>query len=129
MEEAVICPCVSGEVAIVSARSPVGEGVNEDAAALIPLLPASAIDGVVFLEAGGKKRILLRAGHAMDLERCGVLLDQRFFGTRDWYREGAEALMREQGPDGAFLGSDLHTAFALLFLKRATVPATTSPLD
>ena len=65
--------------ALIDAGALVTGLTNEEvAAALIPLLPASAIDGVVFLEAGGKKRILLRAGHAMDLERCGVPKERRF---------------------------------------------------
>ena len=32
MEEADVCPLVGGEIAVVSARSPLSEGVNEDAA-------------------------------------------------------------------------------------------------
>ena len=63
------------------------------------------------------------------LERVGVLIDCRFIGDRDWYREGAEYLMTKQEPDGGWAcqanewGSPIsNTAFALLFLKRSTPP-------
>ena len=43
----------------------------EAATALLDALPPSHFDGVVFLESGGVKRILLRgAAEAVDLERC-----------------------------------------------------------
>jgi len=71
--------------------------------------------------------------YLFNLERAGVLLDTRFIGTRDWYREGAEALLNRRRKDGTFHGPGgqpmIDTAFAVLFLKRATVPARTSPLD
>jgi hypothetical protein len=63
-----------------------------------------------------------------NIERAGVLLDMRFIGTRDWYQEGSEELMSIQNRNGSFAGGLVNTAFALLFLKRATVPAMTSPL-
>ena len=45
---------------------------------LLPRLPLN-MEGVVFLERGGHKRILLRArGEAMDLERCGTPKERRF---------------------------------------------------
>jgi len=67
------------------------------------------------------------------LERVGSLLGMKFIGKHDWYREGAEYLLKEQtkaggwpaGPAGAFQNYEdviLQTCFALLFLKRATVP-------
>ncbi|MHC4225373.1 MAG: prenyltransferase/squalene oxidase repeat-containing protein, partial [Planctomycetota bacterium] len=65
--------------------------------------------------------------YLFNLERAGVLLDQRYIGTRDWYREGAEVLMDSQLDSGSF-GGLVDTSFALLFLKRATVPALTHPL-
>ncbi|MFQ5844852.1 MAG: NPCBM/NEW2 domain-containing protein [Planctomycetota bacterium] len=63
------------------------------------------------------------AYYLFNLERTGVLLNQRYIGTRDWYREGAEALMAVQRRLAL-----VDEAFALLFLKRATVPALTDPL-
>jgi hypothetical protein len=56
------------------------------------------------------------------LERTGVLTDKRFLGDHDWYREGAEFLVRRQRPDGSWPGALTNTCFALLFLRRATVP-------
>ncbi len=53
------------------------------------------------------------------LERSGILGRFRFLGERDWYLDGAEALMGQQAPQGAF-GHAVDTCFALLFLKRAT---------
>lgn len=56
MEEAEIRPCIGGEVAVVSARSPVGEGANQDAAALFALGGSRAVlavaDGVGGARAG-----------------------------------------------------------------------------
>lgn len=67
------------------------------------------------------------------LERAGDLLGVRYMGKHDWYREGAEYLIGAQKdagwwPGGAGAGGThpedetLRTCFALLFLKRATVP-------
>lgn len=70
------------------------------------------------------------------LERVGVLAQTEFFGTHAWYPEGAKYLVGTQRQDGAWdsrsnpnhpaaasNGNILcDTAFALLFLKRATMP-------
>ena len=61
------------------------------------------------------------------LERTGVLTWTRAFGKHDWYREGAEFLLANQGGDGRWedpkcSGPVNNTCFALLFLTRATVP-------
>ncbi|MHC4956180.1 MAG: hypothetical protein ACYTGZ_20240, partial [Planctomycetota bacterium] len=66
------------------------------------------------------------AYYLFNLERAGVLLDQRYIGTQDWYRDGAERLLASQQPSGLIDNGVVNTAFALLFLKRATVPARTS---
>ena len=63
--------------------------------------------------------------YLFNLERVGVLLDQRYLGTHDWYQEGAEKLLAGQAGNGSFGGGVVNTAFALLFLKRATVPPLT----
>ena len=74
------------------------------------------------------------------LERAFVILGKRTIGTRDWYREGARMLVKEQQVDGrwqpqghlgqfggrasgaaGFRTDLLDTCFALLFLKRATI--------
>jgi len=61
------------------------------------------------------------------MERVGALTHRKWIGRHDWYRLGAEELIRRQLPDGSFpsagFGDDPHcnTCFALLFLKRATL--------
>ena len=68
------------------------------------------------------------------LERAMVLSETRFVGKHDWYRETAELLLDLQRADGrwdvaaAQARSDaIHTAFALLTLKRATIPSRVTP--
>ncbi|MHC4780659.1 MAG: prenyltransferase/squalene oxidase repeat-containing protein, partial [Planctomycetota bacterium] len=60
------------------------------------------------------------------LERAAVLAGTRCLGKHDWYREGAEWLMKHQAKDGAWrhvsAGVVPGTGFALLFLTRATIP-------
>jgi hypothetical protein len=61
------------------------------------------------------------------LERAGVLCDRVNIGDNDWYRDGAEVFLTEQSSKGSWAtgykanGVD-GTAFALLFLTRATPP-------
>ncbi len=62
--------------------------------------------------------------YLFNLERVGVLLDQRYLGTRDWYREGCERYMKLQWDSGSW-GGLVDTSFALLFMKKATVPPLT----
>jgi hypothetical protein len=68
------------------------------------------------------------------LERAGRLSGQRFFYDRDkkkaydWYREGAELLVKTQQPGGPWRGAGLDgneliaTSFALLFLSKGRSP-------
>ncbi len=63
------------------------------------------------------------------LERVGRLTGARFFGEHDWYRVGAEELVREQRKEsGAWAGvlvehdEVLTTSFALLFLGKGRIP-------
>jgi hypothetical protein len=63
------------------------------------------------------------------LERCGDLAGREVIGERSWYAEGARFLLARQREDGAFADPTcmnpkdvLGTAFALLFLKRASRP-------
>lgn len=61
------------------------------------------------------------------LERAGVLSDVRTVGGRDWYFDGATELISRQQSRGAWdeggAPATTETCFALLFLRRATVPA------
>ncbi|MCI0343305.1 MAG: hypothetical protein L0216_19535 [Planctomycetales bacterium] len=60
------------------------------------------------------------------LERAGVLSDRWHFGAHDWYREGAEYLLKNQRgamwDSGKGDGPLCSTCFAILFLTKATVP-------
>ena len=68
------------------------------------------------------------------LERVGRLSGRRFIGNHDWYREGAEMLVRNQEPAGSWLAvgieKDRHiaTAYALLFLSKGRRPVLVSKL-
>jgi hypothetical protein len=53
------------------------------------------------------------------LAAAGVLGRVRFLGEHDWYREGAEVLLKRRQGEGSW-GDTTETCFALLFLKRAT---------
>ena len=56
------------------------------------------------------------------VERCGILTGQRRFGQHDWYREGADFLVRSQAADGTWGGSVVDTSFAVLFLAKGRKP-------
>lgn len=60
-------------------------------------------------------------------ERVGVLCEARYLGEHDWYAEGASILICLQTPANDWAGNAVDTAFALLFLKRGTVPLKTPP--
>ncbi len=63
------------------------------------------------------------------IERVGVLYGIRKIGGHDWYLEGAKVLLDDQETDGRWEGPAKHrvsdTAFALLFLKKATLTVKT----
>ncbi len=63
------------------------------------------------------------------VERVGVLYGIRRIGGHDWYLEGAKVLLDQQEEDGRWEGPARHrvsdTAFALLFLKKATLTVQT----
>jgi hypothetical protein len=60
------------------------------------------------------------------LERAGRLAGVRYFGAHDWYREGAEELVRTQDRlSGSWQGSGgplPSTSFAVLFLAKGRAP-------
>jgi hypothetical protein len=63
------------------------------------------------------------------IERAGVLGRRKSMGGKPWYAPGARRLVDEQGRDGLWRGSyneAVETAFAILFLKRATAPLAVS---
>lgn len=51
-------------------------------------------------------------------ERVGILSGRRFFGLHDWYRAGANILVKTQRGDGTWNNSLSDTCFALLFLAK-----------
>lgn len=53
------------------------------------------------------------------VERMAALLDKDTFFGWDWYRDGAEVLLKGQRDDGGWSSSH-ETSYALLFLARAT---------
>jgi hypothetical protein len=62
------------------------------------------------------------------IERVAVLYDLPTIGGKDWYSWGAQVLVRNQRPDGAWMGAHysresppLSTCFALLFLRRSNL--------
>jgi hypothetical protein len=55
------------------------------------------------------------------VERVGIAAGYKYFGGRDWYRRGAEYLVRKQEDDGSW-GSISDTCFALLFLCKGRSP-------
>ena len=72
------------------------------------------------------------------LERAGILYGTETFGTRHWYREGANALLGTQHADGSWgedtegatggtwYGKTWDSCFSVLFLRRATRPLVAS---
>lgn len=69
------------------------------------------------------------------LERAGRLSGKRFIGTHDWYREGADYLIRMQAPNGSWKGAGhgeddiVSTCFALLFLSKGLAPVLINKLE
>ena len=70
------------------------------------------------------------------LERVGRMTGRRFIGEHDWYREGAEFLLKQQDRlTGAWRGfayvetePSLATAYALLFLSKGRRPVLVAKL-
>ncbi len=59
------------------------------------------------------------------LERAGVLAGVDWMGEQDWYGRGADFLLVQQRRSGSWSQTGpriLTTCFALLFLKRGTIP-------
>jgi hypothetical protein len=72
----------------------------------------------------GKDRLYTLYG----IERAGVLGRRTLIGGKPWYAPGAARLVEEQDRDGSWVGhydKVVETAFAILFLKKFTVPITT----
>lgn len=78
------------------------------------------------------------AGHLLyylyGLERAGRFTGTRFFGDKDWYREGASFLVRGQSPvNGSYRSQNeseevVATSLALLFLSKGLAPVVVNKL-
>ncbi|MDB5390835.1 MAG: A-macroglobulin complement component, partial [Planctomycetaceae bacterium] len=69
------------------------------------------------------------------LERAGRFSGHRFFGSRNWYREGADFLIRNQLMNGSWNGTGhgeepiVATCFSLLFLSKGLAPVLINKLE
>ena len=54
-------------------------------------------------------------------ERAGLASGIKYFGTHDWYAEGAAILVKRQGKDGSW-GNYGDTAWAICFLVKGRAP-------
>ena len=62
------------------------------------------------------------------VEPVGIAAGYKYFGTHNWYKEGVEALLSRQKPDGSW--SDLpNTCFATLFLYKGRAPVLFEKLE
>jgi hypothetical protein len=62
------------------------------------------------------------------VERIGVASGFRFLGNVDWYKDGADFLVKDQNRNGGWTGS-VQTAMAMLFLSRGRAPVVMNKLD
>jgi hypothetical protein len=63
------------------------------------------------------------------IERIGVASGYKYFGTLDWYDDGAEYLVRSQAANGSWGAGVSDTCFALLFLVRGRAPVVMNKLE
>jgi hypothetical protein len=56
------------------------------------------------------------------LEELASASGRKYFGSTDWYAQGADYLVRTQKPDGSWASNTPDTAFALLFLTHGRAP-------
>jgi hypothetical protein len=78
--------------------------------------------GLGWLEQGDNCGIRTLDGYGLyALERVGLASGFKFFGTHDWYAEGAGQLVQRQAGDGGW-GGMVNTSFDLLFLARGRHP-------
>jgi len=55
-------------------------------------------------------------------ERVGLAAGIKYFGTHDWYREGAEEVVGTQAADGSWSKNVFRTAYAICFLAKGRAP-------
>jgi len=76
-----------------------------------------ATENPVMPEGAEKHRLYWLYG----VERVGIAAGYKYFGNHNWYREGAEVLLREQQDNGSW-GPLPETCFATLFLYKGRAP-------
>jgi hypothetical protein len=62
------------------------------------------------------------------VERVGIAAGYKYFGTHNWFLEGAEHLIRSQGGNGAW-GDIPQTCFSILFLYKGRAPILYNKLE
>jgi hypothetical protein len=63
------------------------------------------------------------------ISRIGLASGYKYFGSKDWYKDGAAQLVAYQQPDGSWGNSVSDTSFALLFLARGRAPVLMNKLQ
>jgi hypothetical protein len=66
------------------------------------------------------------------IERIGTASGRKYFGTKDWYKIGADYIVSHQNADGSWSGSHgplPDTSFSLLFLSRGRAPVMMNKLQ
>ncbi len=113
----------------------VGHGLAQAKPAGQPAQDARIINGLIALSANIGQPVENRSKLTMQnlyflwsLERVAVLYNLPVIGDKDWYRWGAQVLVRNQQNDGNWAGGlyigskpPIDTCLALLFLKRANL--------
>jgi hypothetical protein len=56
------------------------------------------------------------------IEELGAASGRKYFGSTDWYAQGADYLVRTQKSDGSWNANVADTAFSILFLTRGRAP-------
>ena len=107
------CPCSGGR-----SQSKTGEIERRIDSALAWLSKHFATDTNPKAENVGKGRTLY---WLYCVERVGIAAGYKYFGNHNWYREGAEAVIKKQAPNGSW-GDVPDTCFALLFLYKGRAP-------
>ncbi len=118
----------AGLTALMLARASLGKELERPFAARIDL---AVNDGMAWLETHFDPRFNSPRWddwyfYSMyGIERVGVLAGSKYLGDRDWYSEGAMVICNLQLANGGWGRWEYDTAFALLFLKKGTVPTMT----
>jgi hypothetical protein len=69
--------------------------------------------------------------YAYGIERVGLASGYKYFGTTNWYRDGAARMLEYQFPNGSWSYTDqtVGTAYGLLFLARGRNPVVFNKLQ